>query len=73
VELRRPRIAIRVDFDGLGPAGVECPRDGTWKNLAECVACRYCGGSVASVHGLAVICRYRRGDAGMTALEERST
>jgi hypothetical protein len=73
VELRRPRIGIRVDFDGFGPAGIECPRHGTWKELAECVGCRYYGGSVASVHGLAVICRYRPVDAGMTALEVRPT
>lgn len=73
VELRRPRTGIRVDFEGFGPAGLECPRDGTWKELAECVACRHYSGSVASVHSLAVICRYRRGAAGMTTLEVPST
>jgi hypothetical protein len=73
MELRRPRTGIRVDFDRLCPPGVKCPRDGGWKDLVECVPCRYYSGSAASVHGLAVICRYQRGDAGMTAWEVRST
>jgi hypothetical protein len=61
MELRDPNIDVLIDVESVYHSRLRCPRSGTWLDLVDCVGCPFHGGTMASVEGISVTCRFRPG------------
>ena len=53
-----PVDELTVDVEAATWQGVHCPRELEWKQLSGCLDCRHHGGTIASRHGLEVVCEH---------------